>query len=476
MLFGYVFWFGLVKITTPEIIGTASAVISIATIFITVSAFGVPYGLQPLLGKPFSERKFADVKVYLKASLLLVTIGIAASVTGILLAQEWVVQTFNIDFNLIIVVMVLIASSVIALLFRLVVIASLKTRKLPIIAFISSTTKLVLGIVLVLIGTGTLGVTLGFTFLPVLTSILLAFFILMIFKQSKEKAEIGFGQCVKRIVPASFVIWIPSLISITGLHLGIIIVFGAQGATQAGVYFIAFSIMSVVSVAMTTLMTIALPVLSGMSDGRKRLTWRITKISLIITLPISSFFIFYSEEVMQLFGRRYIEGSLTLEILLLSIFPLAIMTGVNALAYSYHNYRQVLAIGLASSIPRTILYFVLVPIYGGEGAGVALTTGSVVGLIASIIIAKKIGMKLFWKDLILILIIPTVLAFVLAYFEINALVTVLVIFVISYLLFFKLRIIYRSDVQDSLGILPKNMADPLINLLNTIGTKLNRSY
>ncbi len=43
---GYGFWFILARITTPEIIGTASAMISIATIFITVSAFGVPYGIQ----------------------------------------------------------------------------------------------------------------------------------------------------------------------------------------------------------------------------------------------------------------------------------------------------------------------------------------------------------------------------------------------------------------------------------------------
>jgi len=299
---------------------------------------------------------------------------------------------------------------------------------------------------------------------------------LLIFKKSKDKAEVGFGQCVKNIIPASVVIWIPGLISVTGLQLGIIVVFGSQGATQAGIYFIAFSIMTALSAVIAALMTIALPILSGMKDGRKRFAWRITKISLIITLPVTSIIIFYSKEVMQLFGNNYAEGSSTLELLLLSILPITVMVGINTLAYSYGNYRQVLAIGLASSVPRTVLYFVLIPIYGGIGAAESLTIGSVVGLAASLIVAKKIGLQIFWKDLIIILIIPTVLVFVLHYFEINAIVTVPATLVLSYLLFFKLRIITRSDIQDSFGILPKNVAEPLINLLNTIGKKLNRFY
>jgi len=450
--------------------------ISIATIFITVSAFGVPYGIQRFLGKSFSEQKLGDAKVYVRASLFLITIGISASIAGIILAQDWFLDTFKIDFDLLIIAIVFIASSITALLLRSIIISSLKTKSLPVISIVSSGVKLALGISLVLLGAGVLGVAIGYASLPILTSIFLAISVLLIFKKSKDKAEVGFGQCVKNIIPASVVVWIPGLISVIGLQLGIIVVFGSQGATQAGVYFIAFSIMTALSAVIAALMTIALPILSGMKDGRKRFAWRITKISLIITLPVTSIIIFYSKEVMQLFGNNYAEGSSTLEILLLSILPITVMVGINTLAYSYGNYRQVLAIGLASSVPRTVLYFVLIPIYGGIGAAESLTIGSVVGLVASLIVAKKIGLQIFWKDLIIILIIPTVLGFVLHYFEINGIVTVPATLVLSYLLFFKLRIITRSDIQDTFGILPKNVAEPLINLLNTIGKKLNRSY
>jgi hypothetical protein len=39
-----------------------------------------------------------------------------------------------------------------------------------------------------------------------------------------------------------------------------------------------------------------------------------------------------------------------------------------------------------------------------------------------------------------------------------------------------LQILNRSDIQDSLGLLPPSISNPIINVLNTLGKKLNRSY
>jgi len=476
MLFGYVFWFVLAKITTPEIIGTVAAVVSMAAIFTTASGLGVPYVLSRFLGKYFSEQKFGEAKVYIKASLLLITIGITASIAGIFLVQQSFIQTFKIDFNLLIVAMMIIASTVIANTFRSVIISSLKTKKLPLIHILSSSGKLVLAISLVLLGAGALGAAIGFVFAPILMSILLAFFTVRILKQSKRNVELRVGQCIKSIFPASRAVWVSGLISVTGLHLGIIIVLGSQGSSQAGVYFIALSIMMVIAAAMGSLMTIALPVLSRMKDGRKRMTWRITKISLIITLPVSSIIIFYSKEFMEFFGKTYVDGSTALEILLLSIVPMALNVAIINLVLTYGNYRQVLAIGLSANIPRALLYFILVPIYGGVGAAEAYVIGAIIGLVTSMVIAKKIGFHIFWKDIILILSIPTVITFVLHYFEISLLFTIPITLILSFMLFFKFRIINKSDIQDSVEILPKNIAIPMLHLINTIGKKLNRFY
>ena len=122
---------------------------------------------------------------------------------------------------------------------------------------------------------------------------------------------------------------------------------------------------------------------------------------------------------MQLFGAGYIEGSSTLEILLLSILPNAIVGGITILVFSYGNNKQVLMLGLASSLPRTVLYFLLVPIYGGVGAAITYLIGSLIGFVLSIIITKKVKMRVFWKDLGYVILIPTILAFLLYYIGIN---------------------------------------------------------
>src|SRR3989475_1080867 len=412
MIFGYIFWFILSRFTTPEIVGTSSTVISLSTIFITIVAIGIPSGIQRFLGKSFSELKIENAKVFTSSSLLLTAIGIVASGILILIGKDWFDETFRIDFNLLIVVILLIGTYSITNLFRSVVIASLNTKKLPLIMILSSVVKQVIAIILVMIGAGALGVTIGYAFFPILSSLFLSIVVLTIFKSSKRKPDVVFNRALKDILTASTVSWIPSIIYTVGLHLGQIMVFGTHGANQAGVYFIAFSIAGAISAVMLVLLTIAYPALSAMDDGRKRLTWRVTKISLIIAIPISSAVIFTSKETMQLFGQSYIAGSFPLEILLVSMLPTAIMTGINTLVYSYGNFRQVLVIGLSSNIPRAVLYFTLVPIYGSMGAAVSYTIGSIAGFIWSAVIAKKIGLKISWKDLVLILLIPTGFAFI----------------------------------------------------------------
>jgi O-antigen/teichoic acid export membrane protein len=298
----------------------------------------------------------------------------------------------------------------------------------------------------------------------------------MIFKPSStHKSEVSLRKSFKNILIASVVSWIPALISIIGINLGTLLVFGSHGASEAGVYFISFSLVTAISASMSALFTIAFPTLSGMQDGRKRFAWRTIKISSIFSLPLSFALIFYSKQTMHLFGEDYIKGSSSLEILLLSMLPIAIMTGINTLVYSYGNYKQVLTIGIASNIPRAVLYILLVPFYDSTGAAISYTMGSIIGFIASIIIAKKIQMLIFWKDIAFMAIIPAGLAFVLSYFQVNYLIGIFLTLVVSYLLYLRMKIITRTDVQGSFAILPYGIAYPILNLWNKLCEKVNRT-
>jgi O-antigen/teichoic acid export membrane protein len=259
------------------------------------------------------------------------------------------------------------------------------------------------------------------------------------------------------------------LITAIGSQLGTIVVFGSQGANQAGVYFLSLTIVIGITSVMNSLFTIALPTLSGLSDYRKRFAWHAIRFSAIILLPFSCSLIFYSKEIMRLFGQNYTAGSSSLEILLLSMLPMAVLIGINTLVYSYGNYRDVLLIGLAVSIPQTLLYFVLVPIYSGAGAAIGYTVGSIIGCLVSLAIARKIGMQILWKELGIIFVVPSTLAYLLGHYQVNFILGIITATALSYIILLKIHIITNSDVQDLLLILPESLSGRLSKLINKLG-------
>src|SRR5438445_7273192 len=219
MLSGYVFWFVLSKITTTEIIGVTSTLVSFASIFITVSMIGIPTGVQRFLGKSFSEGKLEDAKVYVKSSLFLTTVGIVVSSILILVIRNWIYDTFKIDSNLLIVSILLIGSSVITTLLRSVVFSTLNTKTLPLIMTSSASSKVILAIILVMIGSGALGITISIALFPILTSILLSIVVLTYFKSSTSRSDLRFIESSKNILIASMDTWIPAIIYKAGVNL-----------------------------------------------------------------------------------------------------------------------------------------------------------------------------------------------------------------------------------------------------------------
>ena len=363
MLLGYAFWFILSKITTPEVIGITSSLTSLAAIFATIASIGMPIGVQRLLGNMYFESKFADIKVIVNASIIITFIGLVGSCLFLFMARDLLFGF--IDSRLLAVSLLLISSICISTLFRYILIASLKTKKLFIFSMASSLVRIILTIILIFEGADALGVMIGYTSATILVSSLLAFTIKEFFKQYSTKPISDFNTYFRKLMSISMVNWIPLLVNTIGSQLGTIIVFGFQGAGHAAFYFISLQIYTAVAAVIWSLESTTYPRLSSIhNDERKKFAIRLIKISLIITLPFSYCVIFYSQDIMQLFGDRYSQGSLSLQILMMSIFPVTVLAGITTFLYSHGKYRTILGIELVTSVPRSVLYFVLVPIYG----------------------------------------------------------------------------------------------------------------
>ena len=474
MLFGYAFWFILSRTTTPEIVGISSSLISIAAIFISIASIGVPLGAQRFFGKIFLEQRFEDVLVYTKSSFLIVSIGLAASGLVILIGRNTLFSHFS--FILVNATLILIVTSTISVLLRSIIIASLDTKKILFASIISSTIKIVAVIILLTFETGEVGVLTAFTTAPLLTSIILASDVRMLLKQASIKTMLRFMDSFKALLKASVASWIPLSIDTIGAQLGTIVVLGVQGPSQAGFYFIAFQIsMGILSVIWALEGTIY-PALSAMNEGRERFVWRTIKVCLIILLPISFAIIFYSKDITQLFGSNYSEGSPALQILLLSVLPTTIMNAVGILTYAYGNYRDVLLIGLATAIPRSLLYLVFVPSLGGVGAALSYTLGATVGFIVSFAISSRMGMAMHWRVTASMTVVPLMFALLLSSLKVNYVIGIILTIMFSYLLLLKLKVIERNDVRDYLAVLPNHIANPAIRIINKIGVTLNPDY
>lgn len=463
IFFGYIFWLFLSRLTTPDVIGISSTVISLTVIFSIIADLGISTGSTRFLGRSFSH-KSRDTKVLVKASLLIVGSCTVFCSIGILVFKDFIYPT--IGTNLVIISILLIGTSVITHLSRSILIASLETKSLPKIMIISSLCKIILTTILILLGMGAVGIVLGYLAAYVSAVLLLSFRLVSVLKPIEKEAAERLYSTVKSITVASLPSWIPIVIGTLGSQLGIIMVFGIEGPSQAAFYFIAFSIFIAIDALRSSLFAIAFPTLSAMDNQRKRFVSRLIKMSLVLSLPISSTIILYSEEILGLIGPEYAQASIPLRIMLLCILTFTVNSGISILVYSYGKYWQVLSIGLSTNVTRIILYFIFVPLYGSTGAALSFVLGSVFAFAVSIMIAKRHGMMIFFKELSLLFTIPTALAFTLDYLNIKYVIMFPVVVLISLMFFYFSGIVSKSDIRDTLDILPNNIRKPFINILN----------
>ena len=474
LISGYAFWIILSKLISPEIIGISSSIVSFSGILTVIAALGIPTGIQRFLGRSFSGENLSEAKRYVNISIVLISIGVLGCSIVIVAFQGWIYQYLHIDSNLLAMLIVLSGSFTLFLLLRSIVISTLKTRVLSIIIIVSSIVKIVFAIILSLAGWGALGITIGYTIGFVISSIVLGIFLNLKLKSPKKSPVDSFSQTTKNILSSSSANWIPAVVTAIGSQVGTVIVLGVQGAQEAGIYYIALTIVTGIIVIAVTLFSIALPVLSSIQDGRKRFAWRVIRLSLVIAVPFSISLIFYTKEVMQLIGQNYVAASFSMQILLSSSLPILVASGITVLVHAYGHYKQVLAIGLATNVPRIILYFLLIQMYGNEGAALSYTIGAIAGFAISIIVAKRVNFQIFWKDLGFIIVIPTGIGFAMNYFGLNYILGIVVTVTLSYILFLKLQILTNSDIVDMAGILPPSASKAVLHINQIIKRALKQ--
>jgi O-antigen/teichoic acid export membrane protein len=450
-ILGSVFWF-LVSFyggpVGPEIVGIASAVISLSSLVSGIAILGLPTGTKRFLGREFGHNNTKKLNRYFWSSLATtLTLSLVATlIIWILPLLHIPVLGFSDDMLFFTGVIVLLSfSTIIGSLFM----STTKTDSWAVSTVISAILKLGIGVYLVYLGFGWVGALEG----VIISSLFyLALMVLFALRELRRLGgiEVQFsGKAVKESMYAGAVSWLPGVIVLLGQQLGTLTVFGAQGGFEAGTYFIAYVIFTIILMLPNSLNAILFPALSGLNvKDRKDLARRALKICLALACPIIAFLVFYPELPLSIMGAQYLEASSTLSILILSIIPLLFIFTVSSLVYAAGYYGKSIAIDLSIGVPQVILYFVLVPLYKGMGAALAYTIGALTGSVMSMVISRLVHIQVPSGKITIAIVVPFAVALPCYLLKLDWWITGIIILLSSVVSYGRMGVVERTDLAE----------------------------
>ena len=452
-MIGFVFWVIVSIIGGSEILGIASAISGLAAMLAGIISLGIFTGVRRFMGIGLGSRDINMVSRYFSTAFnyslatrsLLLALLVALAINNIPL--------FRLTGEQLIYAGILMFLTL-SIAFDTVFIVFAKTEILFIVSLATSILRLILGVALIKADYGWLGVILATC---IANTVSLVSMLMYSFKLIKIKPIFDCGAFIET-AKAGIAFWLPQVITSIGNWLGVLTVFSKIGAVETGHYYAVFAIVNGVLAIPVSFNALMLPLLSGMKDGRKRLAWKTIKLSLAVSAPATVLAILYSWLPLSILGREYLEAKDIFTVLALGILPVAFSSGISTLVYAYGIYMYVFLIGVFQNIPRIILYYQFTPILKGLGAAISYTIGSLSGLIASIMIAHKVGFKANFRELLVIIATPTILGLIFSLINVHWVISVSAILVATVLVYTRTNVISKSELSDIvLAFIPREV-------------------
>ncbi len=402
---GFLYWMVISAVTGPSVVGIVSAIAGFSSMIAGLVTLGIGTGSQRFYGKAIGEGDEMELSRYFWSSFIYATIAFGG-------ASLLVISSALMGYRISGLSPLMLLFSGVFIAFNASVVANslltslLRTDISLLASIVGNALKFVVGVGLVLIGWGWIGAVIGYICPGIVRlAIYLEFSLRYVVRRIKFSLD-----ALRDVLAAGLASWLPGIIDLLGRWLGVLAVFGFSGAVETGYYYVAYAIAGVVLMVASSMLGLLFPVLSGMSDGRKRAASRVLGVSSVLMFPLAIYLMVYPSLPLSLLGRRYIEASPILFVLLLSSIPMAISSCVYSLIYAYGLYGLVLALGLASNIPRMVLYYLLVPLTGGLGAAISFTSGSFTGFAATLLAARRVNFQMDSRRLLLTIGIPSLSA------------------------------------------------------------------
>ena len=440
---GFIYWMLMSTLVGPTSLGIASAITSIASLTMGLLNLGIDTGVRRFFGISLShDNKDMLIRYFWSSYVFMGSLYIATGLSMMFLG----LRGFEVGG----------ISGIMLIFTSLTILGGLGGIPSALITSMLKTEVIFFSVVLSIIARFLIGLTLTIVFnlgwVGAVAGNIAQLYVRMLIILTYSLREVGRElkvslKALKDVLLAGIASWLPGVIASIGSSLGILSTYVISGASETGYYYITFTMCNVVIAVANSMISISFPVLSGISDGRKRLTFQLIKLGLAIVTPVAIYLMIYSWLPLSFFGRGYVEASNLLTVMMISTFPSIIASGISTLVYAYGNYGLVLFIGLASNLARVILYCILVPIYGGLGSSISYTIGSFIAFITSLYVASKIGLRLDWGLIAKVIIPPAILGCICMVTNLHWLISLLAMSS-TYVMYLRLKVVSKSELRE----------------------------
>lgn len=476
-IFTYVFWFIAAKIAGAGVIGLTSAVASFVTIVVTIDVLNMSLGMKRSLGIAASSDDFGSYKQVIASTVIFVSIVVGVSMVVIAIPQLRVLESVGIDRQFTWIIIAMIPALAFQQVFSEALTAALRSKYLVMPLTIGALLRFPLLLVAILFfNTSNLAVIIAYSMVMFVSSILYAFYTVRIYHGNAARALQNAASNIRVVLKASLASWVPQIISVLGSQLGIITVFSLGGAAEGGKFYIPMAIFTVAFFIVSGINKVSHALVAGMSTKEEQKNYLLysMNVAFIFTIPAATPLLFFAEDYLGLLGREFSGASSTL-IVLMACLPLAIISEmIYYFLYGKGDHRAVLYLGLVGNVPRTILYFVLVPIMGAYGAALAYLAGTVAQFVLSIGIAKKHSVTIPFKRYAVLTAVPVAIGAATWAIQLHFVLSTVLILVATAMSYVKLHLFTEAELKSILyATLPQKTAEKVSPALLRLMQKIS---
>jgi len=375
MVFGYVSTIIIANYFGPRTVGLLNLSYTVRSIIILISLLGFPTAILRFIGEYRDD--YAQKIIIKKMVILCLSVSLLLGVVFSIYAEYISVKYFH-DRRLEDFLYIILAGTPFVIIFSLLVAYFRGLRFISISESIRNSVVVfnlffILFLVIALRGDD-LSPAIANVCAAILTSLIAIIYSVKLLRRQnyKERTNVTY----KKIFDVSLPMLISSSVFTSMSFVDKLMLGFFKTPVEVGIYSVAIKLATITSLILTAVNTIAAPKISELYwdnniDELKKMIRFTSKIIFFFSFPVLSAYALFSHQILSLFGKEFMKGAVALLILSGGQFVNAASGTVGSFLDMTGHQNAFRNIVVLATIMNIILNYLMIPVYGYNGAALA---------------------------------------------------------------------------------------------------------